>query len=367
MPKRKKAIKVSTENSELKVLFEINKLDDLELDITIVDFEQVLQPGGEVNIFIKKSNGELVEQEALIIEGNNIILDIKNGAFDIPGIITAQIKIKDINGEISTSKFLFMVKDTITNDDAIINEVGISTIDNMKKDIRELKEKVVEGLDGATFIPTVNDEGIITWENNKGLENPAPVNIKGPIGETGPQGETGLQGPKGKDGERGPQGLTGERGPQGEQGPPGEIGPQGPAGIFDMEEVYPSLETKDKKVIGAINENKKRIDDIFKNLESTITPINGWELTGNKIGRLTKFGIGISILETEIKAVQNIELNAVAFNIPETFRPKAVFMPFTYSKGDGLGSGFIYRNGQVKLNGTFNKGTIVVISTIIIN
>lgn len=117
-----------------------------------------------------------------------------------------------------------------------------------------------------------------------------------------------------------------------------------------------------------IKENfEARLNEIFKNVDSTLTPINGWELTGNNIGRITKFGIGISILEVEMRAVQNIELNSVAFNIPEGFRPRAVFMTFTYSKGAELGSGFIYKNGQVKLNGTFNKGTTVAISTIIIN
>lgn len=36
------------------------------------------------------------------------------------------------------------------------------------------------GENGATFIPTVSPDGVISWENDKGLENPPPVNIKGP-------------------------------------------------------------------------------------------------------------------------------------------------------------------------------------------
>ena len=35
------------------------------------------------------------------------------------------------------------------------------------------------GENGATFTPNVSNEGIISWTNNKGLENPTPVNIKG--------------------------------------------------------------------------------------------------------------------------------------------------------------------------------------------
>lgn len=39
----------------------------------------------------------------------------------------------------------------------------------------------------------VSEEGIISWTNDKGLDNPEPVNIKGKNGDTG---ATGPQGPK---------------------------------------------------------------------------------------------------------------------------------------------------------------------------
>lgn len=44
------------------------------------------------------------------------------------------------------------------------------------------------GENGATFTPSVSPAGVISWTNDKGLENPDPVNIKGPAGPTGPQG-----------------------------------------------------------------------------------------------------------------------------------------------------------------------------------
>lgn len=42
-----------------------------------------------------------------------------------------------------------------------------------------------DGQNGATFIPAVSDDGVISWTNDKGLENPAPVNIKGEKGDDG--------------------------------------------------------------------------------------------------------------------------------------------------------------------------------------
>ena len=97
-----------------------------------------------------------------------------------------------------------------------------------------------EGPEGPYFLPSVSAEGVLSWTNNGGLENPEPANIRGPQGATGPQGEQGIQGEKGDTGETGPQGPkgdTGETGPQGPKGDTGETGPQGPKG--DMGETGP--------------------------------------------------------------------------------------------------------------------------------
>lgn len=62
------------------------------------------------------------------------------------------------------------------------------------------------GEPGTTFTPSVSEAGVISWTNDGGLENPTPVNIKGPKGDQGPKGETGE---KGETGAQGPQGLPG--------------------------------------------------------------------------------------------------------------------------------------------------------------
>ena len=64
-------------------------------------------------------------------------------------------------------------------------------------------EQGVAGEDGATFTPSISEEGVLTWTNDKGLENPISVNIKGPQGEKGLQGETGAKGEKGDKGDSG--------------------------------------------------------------------------------------------------------------------------------------------------------------------
>lgn len=53
------------------------------------------------------------------------------------------------------------------------------------------------GKDGTTFIPSVSTDGMLSWTNNGGLENPPAINIKG---EKGDKGDTGPQGDPGADG-----------------------------------------------------------------------------------------------------------------------------------------------------------------------
>ncbi len=54
-----------------------------------------------------------------------------------------------------------------------------------------------DGEDGATFTPSVSEDGVLSWTNDKGLQNPTPVNI---MGRQGVQGVQGVPGETGKDG-----------------------------------------------------------------------------------------------------------------------------------------------------------------------
>lgn len=93
-----------------------------------------------------------------------------------------------------------------------------------------------DGEDGATFVPSIDEEGNLSWSNDKNLENPETINIKGEQGEKGDKGdkgdkgEQGEQGEKGDKGDKGEQGEQGEKGERGEQGLPGEKGEQGEQG-----------------------------------------------------------------------------------------------------------------------------------------
>ena len=128
------------------------------------------------------------------------------------------------------------------------------------------KPSTIDGEDGATFTPSVDSKGNLSWSNNKGLTNPTTVNIKGAKGDKGDQGIQGKQGAKGDKGDTGatpkitvgtvttgaagtdaaatitgttpnlvlnlsiPQGAKGDKGDKGIQGEPGKQGIQGAKG-----------------------------------------------------------------------------------------------------------------------------------------
>lgn len=53
----------------------------------------------------------------------------------------------------------------------------------------DLTDVIKTGDDGATFIPSVSEDGIISWTNDKGLPNPEARNIMGPAGPKGDDGQ----------------------------------------------------------------------------------------------------------------------------------------------------------------------------------
>lgn len=148
----------------------------------------------------------------------------------------------DINGNISWTN-----NGDLNNPDTI-NIKGPKGDKGDKGDQGIAGPEGIQGPIGPYYIPSVSNDGVISWTNTGGLSNPSSINIKGPQGDIGiqgpegpigPQGIQGIQGPKGNpftyedftqeqlEGLRGPKGDVGPQGPQGEQGPIGNTGPQG--------------------------------------------------------------------------------------------------------------------------------------------
>lgn len=69
--------------------------------------------------------------------------------------------------------------------------VEVGTLPEQTTDIC-INDEIIPGVSGATFIPAVSSDGVISWTNDRGLPNPEPVNIMGPQGNpTTVNGKTG--------------------------------------------------------------------------------------------------------------------------------------------------------------------------------
>ena len=128
----------------------------------------------------------------------------------VDGLVTDEIfnnKVKELTDSIESVKTIIGKLSSLKTSNKTSIVLSINELFDM------ISNSEIVGEKGDTFIPSVSQEGVISWTNDGGRPNPDPVNIKGPIGNTGPQGlkgDTGLQGPKG---EKGDTGATGPAGP----------------------------------------------------------------------------------------------------------------------------------------------------------
>lgn len=152
MPKR--IHKIVLDSNKSAPLFGINKLDSLHLEVEVTEVETL--ENAEVELFFKKSDGTLVSEIISEKEQNILKIDVKNGALDVPGIVVGQAKITEEDGNISSHMFKFNIKNSITSDDAIVNEMGIGAIEELKKKIDNaqvdpevLKQKIEETINNG--------------------------------------------------------------------------------------------------------------------------------------------------------------------------------------------------------------------------
>ena len=73
----------------------------------------------------------------------------------------------------------------IQDDDYTVTPITFKKTDGQEIIINVKTKNGEKGETGATFTPVPNEQGVLSWTNDKGLPNPTSVNIKGEKGETG--------------------------------------------------------------------------------------------------------------------------------------------------------------------------------------
>ena len=143
-------------------------------------------------------------------------LPVKSSLMAQTGFVKFQLRILHDDVEIFKSEILPLeVKDSINATETIPEQypTWIDTLTKLKQDLEEaeservtnedtrnlnensrianekereanyndIKEKANNGeFDGATYLPSVDENGNLSWTNDKGLENPNSQNIRGP-------------------------------------------------------------------------------------------------------------------------------------------------------------------------------------------
>lgn len=149
-----------------------------ELDATIEFFKTE----NEDIIIYKTSILHIIFNESIICED-----EVQPDEPKIPILESLIEKVTDLNKTITENE------ETRNNNEntRISNENERKTNEKERETYyTNIQSEVNNGeFNGATFMPSVDKDGNISWTNDKGLENPSSQNIRGPQGIQGPQGE----------------------------------------------------------------------------------------------------------------------------------------------------------------------------------
>ena len=149
-----------------------------ELDATIEFFKTE----NEDMIIYKTSMLHIIFNESIICED-----EVQPDEPKIPILESLIEKVTDLNNTITENE-----ETRSDNENTRISNEDSRIANETQRDIyyTGIQNKVNNGeFNGATFTPSVDKDGNISWTNNKGLENPSSQNIRGPQGIQGAQGE----------------------------------------------------------------------------------------------------------------------------------------------------------------------------------
>ena len=175
-------------NGQARIEYVINENKNYQIltkegETYTIPIKNVLTKKGQIDMQLVITEGN--DEEEIPVFKSNVFYLICNRSINaeieqpdeyLQWIEIANIKLNEI--------------DESTQESEIQSEYAKEQGDYAKETGDNLNNKLNNGeFDGATFIPNLDEEGNLSWTNNKNLENPPIQNIKGPQGVMGPQGE----------------------------------------------------------------------------------------------------------------------------------------------------------------------------------
>ena len=266
--------------------------------------------GYSVSAYFIRADGNTVIASGSVSQ-NTVKVELPQSCYSVPGVVKGVLKITKTGSTVTVGAIKFSVS-TSTTDTLVDPEHIVPSIEELLSILAEIdqiadaeqerveaeqgrvaaeeeraeafeqfEQNLADGeYNGATFTPSLSTAGLLSWSNDKGLANPASVNIMGPQGPAGAAGATGATGSQGPQGERGETGATGPQGPQGPAGADGAPGAKGDKGDTGDSGVYlGNTEPTDESV------------KVWINPDGESTPIPGLPVPGeDDVGKVLVVG-----------------------------------------------------------------------------
>lgn len=123
-------------------------------------------------------------------------LTLTKGVLNQAGNYKFEISLYDTDNRLTTARIKeFPVRqELVETDEPVQADDRVPILDNLIEETNKIVEAAKNGdLDGATFTPSVSEDGDLSWTNDKGKENPPTINIKGQPGAPGEPGAVKMQ------------------------------------------------------------------------------------------------------------------------------------------------------------------------------
>lgn len=136
------------------------------------------------------------------ISENVVTIELSDQCLTVAGLCSCEIQFYKGSQQLTSAMFKVSVHPGVYDANALESSDEYLSLSKATNNAEEAADKANAAAekanqaadnvkDGTTYIPSVSDDGIISWINGQGLPNPDPVNIKGPQGEPGQPGADG--------------------------------------------------------------------------------------------------------------------------------------------------------------------------------
>ena len=135
----------------------------------------------KVVINAERKDGQSNSFEGVVNDDGTVTVPLHSWMLELEGTVICDISAIDTTnneeGKLSTTSFTLIVEKSAHGGSDISNDPQYDVLLNLIERVENLS-------DGATFTPSVSSAGVLSWTNDRGLTNPASVNINGTDGKT---------------------------------------------------------------------------------------------------------------------------------------------------------------------------------------